>query len=173
MSRWKAVLIVIVAAPAVHYLATISAQHAAKSHDTRPISVQSSSTSDDEVRVRVDIRSSNGITQDDMDTEFLGNFERAMAAEMKQTVQRSLEQAGHSAEDIDISSEAFYTYADSIKLLVLRIQLSGVHQTMVTGIIGDEQRVITCVAPSRDTIPITYGKCGERIKEVFGAEIGV
>jgi len=173
MSRWKAVLLVVIAAPFVHFFATEAGKQTANSVNRETQSQPNRVNSEEEVRVRVDISAANGITQDDMDMEFLRQFERAMAQEMKAAIEKSMADSGYPNQDLDVSSSAQYTYAESTKLLILRLQIGPVNQTLVTGIVGDEQRLVTCVAASQESIPITHGKCGDAIKETFGAGIGV
>jgi len=139
----------------------------------------SKSREQSDLNVRIDARAAQGMNASDMDIDFLGKFEREMAGEMRQVAEENLRAQGIPSADLLVESSAFYTFAETHKLLVLRIVMkiaggsSVMRQAMVTGFVNDEQRVVTCVTMSAKKIPITYGKCGNAIERAFGASVGV
>ena len=92
---------------------------------------------------------------------------------IKQKTKERLASQGYPNAEIDISSEATYVESGSMKLAVIRFFLSsdGSSAVFVHGIIGNELKRIGCVKISNERIPISYGTCADKIKEVFGIKI--
>lgn len=132
-----------------------------------------------DLKVRIDTKPARSINQEEMDAQFLDQVEREMSKEIRQTAEQNLRSRDISDTEISMDSSAFYTFAGTNKLLVLRIAMTvagqnpPVRQTAVTGFVGEEQRVVTCTTISTQTIPITYGKCGNAIERAFGQSVGV
>lgn len=132
-----------------------------------------------DLKVRIDTQPARSMSSEDMDADFLDQFEREMAKDVRQAAEQNLQAQGISGTDLSMESSAFYTFAGTNKLLVLRIAMtvsgggSAVRQTMVTGFTAEERRVVTCATISTQNIPITYGKCGNAIERAFGQSVGV
>jgi len=114
-----------------------------------------------------------GVTQKDLNLNFLKRFETLVVRRTKVNARKYLVSQGYPNAKIDISSESTYVYSGSIKLIVIRLSGSdGSNQVFITGIIGNEFKRVVCVRDSKKRIPITSGVCADKIKEVFGTKIG-
>jgi hypothetical protein len=135
-----------------------------------PVWAQNSSK---EMRVVVSSQDSGGVTQNDFDLNFLNNLEAYTVERTKQKTKEILASRGYPKEKIDVTSEANYVESGPMKLAVIRMLSSdGSSTVLIHGIIGNELKRIFCGKISTERIPITYGTCADKIKEVFGIKIG-
>ena len=132
----------------------------------------SDQTSNEHIRVVVSSQNSEGHTQNDFDMSFLKNLEHEVN-ERNNKAFKSSQTNNNSNTDFHFTSESNYIESDTKKLAVVRLKvLEGLNEVVITGIIGNEFKTITCVLESKESIPITSGICGEKITEVFGMHIG-
>lgn len=104
---------------------------------------------------------------------FLKNLEAYTVERVKVKTKEYLVSQGHPNADVHFTSEATYVESGPVKLAVIRLRASeGSNQVFIAGIIGNELKRVACVRNSTETIPISYGVCAEKIKEVFGTKIG-
>lgn len=126
-----------------------------------------------EIKVGVSRQDSMGKTQQDLDQNFISNLETYTVDRVKVKAREYLASIGKSDEKINLTSSAVYVEYGTLKLAVIKINSTdGSNQVWVTGIRDREIIRIVCVRNSVNPIPISYGKCGEKIEEVFGKRIG-
>jgi hypothetical protein len=77
----------------------------------------------------------------------------------------------------DVTSEATYFESGSTKLAIIRLRWSDgsnhapiANHALIAGVVGKELKRVTCVRDSPETIPVSYGTCAEKVKEVFGTK---
>lgn len=117
------------------------------------------------------IQSSDGMTQEDMTPEFLGWLEQNTKERIRHHASAYLKSIGSKNINIEIRASSVYVVADSHKLAVTRINAAGGSQVHIFGINGKEAIRVACVHGLPDPIPISYGKCAEKIYESFGVKI--
>lgn len=171
--NWKHLVLLVLAIPVVNQLAGYLGKSAAQHVNEREAVSLPPKTSNQEIRVVVSSQDSEGVTQQNFDMNFLKNLGAYTVQRVKVKAKEFLESQGHPNAQLDISSEATYVESGPMKLAVIRLRGSdGSNQVFVAGIIGNELKRVTCVRNSTETIPISYGVCAEKIKEVFGTRIG-
>lgn len=171
--NWKYIVIFILAIPVVNYLAGHLGKSAAQHVNERDAASLPSQNASLEIRVVVSSQDSEGVTQQNFDRDFLKYLEAYMVKRVKLKAKEFLASQGYPNSQLDISSEATYVESGPMKLAVIRLRSSdGSNQVFITGVIGNELKRITCVRNSIETIPISYGVCADKVKEVFGTKIG-
>lgn len=127
-----------------------------------------------EIKIVVASQESEGLTQNEFSMEFLKNLEKYIVSNVKLKAKEILRSQGMSGAKVDISSESTYVENSGVKLAVIRLRsFAGSYETnevFISGIVNNEFKRIACVRNSKTTIPIFYGDCSEKIKEVFGIE---
>lgn len=125
------------------------------------------------VRVIVSSQDAEGVTAQEMDIAFLRRLEQHTVESIKDKVKRGRSVQGYTGPELELQSESVFVEAGSTKLAVVRIRGSdNSFSVFLLGIVGNELRRIACTRGYPDPIPITYGPCGEKVKEVFGEKIG-
>ncbi len=170
--NWKSILILIVAIPLVYYAAERFGQAAAERTSVKDATSRAQPAQSKQIRLVVSTQDAGGVTQDQLDLAFLKNLETYIVERVKIKSKAYLESIGQPNISVDISSEAIYVYAGKIKLAVVRLKSVGARQVHIAGIVGRELRRVGCLRSSEEDIPISYGTCGEKIKEIFGATVG-
>lgn len=130
-----------------------------------------------EIQVILASQDADGITQDRMDMVFLKNLEAWTVERFKLRAGEFFASQGRpDAPLADITSEATYVETGPTKLAVIRLRSSAgssqVFGLFVTGVVGTQLKRVACVRNSPGTIPLSYGPCGEKVTEVFGAKLG-
>ena len=121
-----------------------------------------------EVIVAISSESADGYKQNDMDSRFLKIIEEATVASVKEKTTKHLISQGFKNPKINILSESIYFEQDNKKLGVVRLYIENSNQLWIFGIKGTELIRIACVRQTSEKIQISYGKCGDKIREVFG-----
>lgn len=150
------------------YLGKSTAQHI----NEREAASASKPSANQEIGVVVSSQDSEGVTQQNFDLNFLKNLEIYTVERVKIKTKEYLASQGYPNADVNFTSEATYVESGPMKLAVIRLRAEGSNQVFIAGIIGKELKRVACVKNSTETIPISYGVCGEKIKEVFGVKIG-
>ena len=150
------------------YLGKSTAQHI----NEREAASASKPSANQEIGVVVSSQDSEGVTQQNFDLNFLKNLEIYTVERVKIKTKEYLASQGYPNADVNFTSEATYVESGPMKLAVIRLRAEGSNQVFISGIIGKELKRVACVKNSTETIPISYGVCGEKIKEVFGVKIG-
>jgi hypothetical protein len=171
--NWKYLVLIVLAIlllkPISNYLGKTAAQHA----NERESSNSPPHIVNNEIRIVVSSQDAAGVTQQNFDISFLKNLEAYTVERVKLKAKEYLVSQGHPNAPLDIVSEATYVTSGTTKLAVIRLRgADGSNNVFIAGIINNELKRVACVRNSLETIPITYGVCGEKIKEVFGSMIG-
>lgn len=125
-----------------------------------------------EIRVMTSAQDSEGITELQWDQKFLSNLESYSRERITHLAKQYLARNGQPNATVVLESQAVYVESDNHKLAVIRIRGSdGSNQALIHGIVGDQLKRVLCVRKSTEQIPITYGPCGEKLKEVFGLSL--
>jgi hypothetical protein len=111
---------------------------------------------------------SDGYTQKDMDQRFLKIIEDTTVSSVKGKSEKYLLSQGVKNPKVKILSESNYFEQDNKKLAIVRLYIETSNQLLIYGIKGKELIRIACVRQTSEKIPISYGKCGDKIREVFG-----
>jgi len=124
-------------------------------------------------KVVVGSQDAEGVTQEQLDLNFLNNLEAHTLERVKVKVKDRLMSLGYSDVEPALTSEATYIQSGKTKLAIIRIKGNDAgNQVFISGIAGAELKRIACISASQTTIPVSYGECGEKIREVFGSMIG-
>lgn len=116
-----------------------------------------------------------GVTQADFDLNVLKLLENRTLEQLKVKMQEYLRAQGQSADVPKLQAESNYVEVGKQKLAVVRIKNpQAVNQLFVFGIKGRELRRVACIRTTKleESIPLSYGPCGEKIREVFGVAVG-
>jgi len=125
-----------------------------------------------EIRVITSSQDSEGITQAQWDQTFLSNLESYSRERITQLAKEYLAKNGQPNVAVVLESQAVYVESGNRKLAVIRIRGSdGSNQALIHGIVGNQLKRVLCVRNSTEQIPISYGPCGEKLKEVFGLNL--
>jgi hypothetical protein len=130
------------------------------------------STTNRDLRTIVSSQDTQGVTQEQMDIDFLKNLEAYTRERSKVKAKEYLASIGKANTLIEMSSEATYVQSGPVKLAVIRLKSTGARSTFIMGIVGREFKRVLCQWESEEAIPITYGVCADKIAEVFGVRIG-
>lgn len=171
--NWKYIILFILAIPVVNQVAGYLGGSAAQHVNEREAASAPQPIANQEIRVVVSSQDSEGATQQNFDLNFLKNLEAYTVERVKIKTKEFLASQGYPNADVNFTSEATYVESGSLKLAVIRLRASeGSNQVFIAGIIGNELKRVTCVRNSTEAIPVSYGVCAEKIKEVFGTKIG-
>ena len=170
---WKQMLLFILAIPIVNWAASFIGKSAAEKVNEREYAQIQAQKPESKVQVVVASQDAEGVTQDKLDINFLNNLEAYTLERVKIKTKERLVSLGYPDTEVNFMSEATYVQNGKTKLAIVRIKSPNAgNQVHISGIEGAELKRIACVTTSQTTIPISYGKCGEKIKEVFGSMIG-
>jgi len=53
----------------------------------------------------------------------------------------------------------------------VKLKIESTNQVHIYGIRGEELLRVACIRSSKEPIPISYGKCGNMIKKVYGVDM--
>lgn len=112
-----------------------------------------------------------GVTQASFNLQFLQAIEAHTKKKIKEKAEAYLQSQGIKGQKIDVQASSVYVQAQHMKLAVVRVSASGSNQVHVFGIRGKELLRVACVNQTGETIPLSYGKCGDKIKEVYRVDI--
>lgn len=169
---WKTVLLLLLAIPIVSLVARYAGGSAAEAINAREAEAARLARSSAVIRTVSSSQDAEGVTQDQMSIDFLHNFESYAVERIKVKAEDYLASIGRPNDQVNLSSEATYVLSGAVKLAVIRISDAGSRQVLIAGIVGKELRRVICVRDSVEDIPLSYGPCAEKVKEVFGVGIG-
>lgn len=115
-----------------------------------------------------------GWTQADLGPDALKMLEKRSVEMLEAKTRAYLKAQGQSTQLPKFQSEAHYMQAGSMKLAIVRIRVpNSVNQVLLYGIKGTELRRVACVRTKNieESIPLFYGPCGDRVREVYGVSI--
>lgn len=171
--NWKHIILFVLATPVVNHLAGYIGRSAAQQVNEREATSAPQHSPNQEIRVVVSSQDSEWATQQNFNLNFLKNLETYTVERVKIKTKEYLASQGYPNTNVDFTSDATYIESGSMKLAVIRLRASeGSNQVFIAGIIGNELKKVACLRNSTETIPISYGVCSDKIKEVFGVKIG-
>ena len=171
--NWKYIIFFVLAIPGAYQITGYLGRSTEHHVNERVAASSPQPITNQEIRIVVSSQDSEDVTQKNFDLNFLKNLEAYTAERVKIKTKEYLASQGYPNADVHFKSEATYVESGPMKLAVIRLHaLEGSNQVFISGIIGNELKQIACVRNSTETIPISYGVCAEKIKEVFGVKIG-
>ena len=124
------------------------------------------------IRTLVSSQDAEGVTQDQMNLDFLKNLEAYTVQRVTAKTNENLAASGHPNLKAQFSSEATYVEGGPTKLALIRLSTTGARQIFIAGIVGRELKRVLCLRESEEAIPVASGPCADKIKEVFGVSFG-
>ena len=116
---------------------------------------------------------SDGITKMEMDQGFLYRYQEYAKEIFLDKLGQRIEAMGKRLPaNFELPAESFYITTDSQKLAATRFNVSGISNSIeLLGIVGDKIYRVGCVHQSKEKVPLSYGPCADKIKEVFGVDL--
>jgi len=112
-----------------------------------------------------------GVTQSDFDIAMLNALELRTKNKVKEKMTAYMSSQGYKEKTIEIKSSSVYVNAGNLKLAVVRLNIANTNQVHIYGIKGSELLRVACNRPTKESIPLSYGKCSEQIKETYGVDL--
>jgi hypothetical protein len=131
-----------------------------------------SNTGNTGIQAAISTQSSDGVKQEAMNNDFLKALEEHTKKRVKFHAEAYLKSIGSKITSVDIQASSVYIHAGNFKLAVTRLNASNTAQVHILGIRGDEAIRVTCASQSPNPIPLSYGKCADKIYEAYGVKIG-
>lgn len=119
------------------------------------------------------IQSAQGVREEDLDLAGLKNLETwTVNTIIKKSKNRYVE-LGYDPNTFNpkMDVNSVYVTVSGKKLAVIKINTNSARFVTIIGIKGEELHRVACVRESNHDIPIWYGECGNKIKEVFGVNM--
>lgn len=171
--NWRHIIFLLLAIPIVNYFAGYLGKSAGQQINERQTYSDTPPSINQEIRVVASSQDADGAKQQDFDLNFLKNLEAYTVERVKVKAKEYFASKGYPNKETHVTSEANYVESGPMKLAVIRLRASeGSNSVFIAGIIGNEFKRVACVRNSTESIPISYGVCAEKIKEVFGVKIG-
>lgn len=130
-----------------------------------------------EIVVLSALSDAEGLGQGDMNLDLLKYFEKITVSKLRAKIDSYLKSQGDRTEVPALIAESTYVEAKGKKLAVIRIRskAEGVNSMFVYGINGSELGRVACtrVRNLGESIPLSYGPCGDKVREVFGVSLGL
>jgi len=173
--NWKQMLLLIVALPVISVIARNMGSMLADSRNERDYRQTESGIGAGEVVTVASVQDAEGATQADLNMDMLHFLEQYTVKRAVANAQKHFEAMGYDGK-ISMESNALYVDSGSMKFAVIRmwpsIESVEMGAVSVIGIQGTDLKRVLCLSESREQIPISYGVCGEKIRQVFGQGIG-
>lgn len=168
----KFVLLFVAAFFAVKYIGGYLGRTAADGINAKEAESAHPIPTSQEIQIIVSSQDSEGITQVQMDIDFLKNLEAYARERIKAKAREYLASIGQADTPVEMTSEATYVQTGPVKLAVIRLRGAGSRHILIAGIVGKEFKRVLCQRESEEPIPVTYGVCGDKIAETYGVRIG-
>lgn len=165
---WKKYTLLILAIPIVHYVGGQIGQHSAKQVNAKELSNPPLSP---DIQVFVTSQDAEGVTTKQMNQNFLKNLETYIVELTKVKINEYLTSKGYPNTKIHLTSEAVYIQSGPQKIAIIRLKGSNSNHVVAVGVTDKELKRITCISNSVELVSISYGACGDKIKEVFNIKI--
>lgn len=169
---WKFVLTLLIGIPIVNIVAGQIGKTAAERVNEREASARRASVASPAIRTLVSSQDAEGVTQDQMDLNFLKNLEAYTVERATVKANEHLAAAGYPNASVHYTSEATYVESGTMKLALIRMNAQGARQIFIAGIVGKELKRVLCLRESEEAIPVASGPCADKIREVFGVSFG-
>lgn len=115
-----------------------------------------------------------GATESDLDLQALKMLENRTVQQLENKMRAYLGSQGQTPQLSKLEAESHYVDAQGRKLAVIRIRTpKTLNQAYVYGIKGNAFLRVMCARTKNvdEAIPLFYGPCGEKIREVFGVSL--
>ena len=115
-----------------------------------------------------------GTTQADLNLQVLKMLERRTVQQLENKTQAYLKAQGQSTQLPKFEAESHYVDTQGRRLAVIRVRVpKAVNQAFVYGIKDSAFLRVACAKTKNfdEAIPLFYGPCSEKIREVFGVSI--
>lgn len=119
------------------------------------------------------IEDAGGATQEDLNLPMLKALEKRTVDLFTKKMREALRAQRQGIELPPLQVASHYVDAQGRRLAVIKISSPpSITQVHLYGIVGKELRRVACVRTSdfAQSIPLFYGSCGEKIKQVFGVD---
>jgi len=120
-----------------------------------------------EIDITVSSQPAQGVTQEDMSELFLKNYEAHSLERINYHIEQAKKSGLKTISPDQITALSSYIEIGGKKLAIIRISSPLDTTVFVLGVMNNEIKRVGCVHASQESISITYGKCGDKIKEVF------
>ena len=129
---------------------------------------------DAEILVMSSSEDSGGTTQADLGNAVLKMLEKRTVQQLEAKMRDYLRAHGQPAQLPKLEAESHYMDTGGTRLAVVRVRSpKTVNQVFVYGIRGDAFLRVVCVKTRNfdQSIPLFYGPCSDRLREVFDVSI--
>jgi len=113
----------------------------------------------------------DGATQNDFNIDMLNYLESHTKNKIKEKMDAYLKAQGIKNPKYQINSSAVYMNVQNMKLAVVRLSIEKTNQVHIFGIKGKELIRVACTSETQETIPISYGVCGDKINQAYGVKV--
>lgn len=124
-----------------------------------------------EITVFTSSQTADGMTQDDLNMEMLATIELMTKNKLTEKMVAFMIDDGIKQPKFEVNASSVYVTVQGLKLAVVKLKIENTNQVFIYGIKGDELLRVGCISQTKKTIPISYGKCGEAIKKVYGVDV--
>ena len=132
------------------------------------------SSTDPEILVMSAVEDAGGTTQADLNNPVLKMLERRSVEMLESKMRSYLASQGKAVQLPSLQAESHYVEARGTKLAVVRVRSPGVlNQVFIYGIKGNSFLRVACARTAKfeQAVPLFYGPCGDKIREVFGVTV--
>jgi len=115
-----------------------------------------------------------GTTQTDLNLQVLKMLERRTVQQLENKTRAYLKSQGQTIQLPKFDAESHYVETQGRKLAVIRVRVpKTLNQTFVYGVKDNAFLRVACARTKTfdEAIPLFYGPCSEKIREVFGVSI--
>ena len=119
--------------------------------------------------------SAGGLTQNELTSEMLLAIELKTKKTILDKNTAIMKAEGGINPSVSVDSSAVYVNVEGLKLAIIKVTVdlyqSKVHQIHFFGIKGPQLLRLICISTTKEPVPISYGKCYEEIKKVYGVDV--
>jgi hypothetical protein len=124
--------------------------------------------SEPEIIALVTTQPSDGVTEAQLDNDFLDGFGRWVAERHYANAVKHQQMEG-GLPILPVTPESVFVHIGKRKLVIVRLRTEGVTPfATILGIEGENIVRVTCISRTMRDIPISFGPCGAKVKETFG-----
>jgi hypothetical protein len=122
------------------------------------------------------VQDSEGMSESNLDLVFLENLEKHLSSRFQSKYQANLKNRNIEAKDAP-TPQFSSTYVDipyrsgEKRLGIVRIYIKNLQQVSIVGFVGATFHRVSCIRKSDEFIPIWSGKCGAKLRDVFGVSL--
>ncbi|MBP7215645.1 MAG: hypothetical protein KBA52_08445 [Candidatus Kapabacteria bacterium] len=120
------------------------------------------------------VQDAEGVKNADLDMVGLKNLEKWIVDTVIKKSRNAYAEQGHNPNTFNpkVETKSAYVNVNGMKLAVIKVNNSNlVRAVTIFGIKGNEAYRVNCIRYSNHDIPVWSGKCGDKVKEVFGVSM--